>query len=147
MWNESKKRRGWERKIFPCLQLIYIILNALARHLSLGPVLLGKGRSFIRSSYPWRRSLLQQPWAAWHRPLSLPSLPTTAGTDWHLNPATTGDETSVWCWHAFIFVCFLLNFPSATFQHVCLNVAKRAKVNLPCRINYNKCLWKKIVAC
>lgn len=41
-------------------------------------------------------------------------------------------------------LCFLTNFPSTTFQRVCLNAAIRRKIHLPCRIGHNKCLRKTI---
>lgn len=43
-----RKRKGL-KKIFPCLHLLYTILNALARHLLSWPILLGKSRSFAES--------------------------------------------------------------------------------------------------
>lgn len=51
-----RKRKGKRKKGFPCLQLLSTALNTLARGLSSGPILLGRDRSFVRASYPWRRS-------------------------------------------------------------------------------------------
>lgn len=143
MQNEDEKKKD-EKGRLPCLQLLYIALNTLARHLSSGLVLLGKGRSFIKSHTPGEGALFQQLWGEGCKPLSLHSLPSQLVRTRPCNSSTSGGEINVWWWQAFLVLCFLPNFPSTTFQHVCLNAAIRGKIHLPCRIGHNKCLWKKI---
>lgn len=145
----KRKRKGIRKEDFPCPQLLYTALSTLIWHLSSGLVLLGKGRSFICVFHsPGEGALFRQLWVEGCKLLSLSLL---SHHSWYiLNPETPVLlEVKQMCnggRPSFFFGVFFPEIPLRHHSTCMFKCGNKWKNNLPCRIGYNKCFWKKILS-